>query len=687
MFGNIFCVPLRNFTSKGNSKFDYEFMSLRFVLIFFVVSMGFLQAAEKERPKYHRCSYTDSENEKTFVFPEFYLSLALNSQIHALKTQTPEERETFHQVAIKNFDTYIGCLRNMDYSVSALVYYNRAVSLYELGKWKEADDSLTLALEQDSRHRDSVYMKARLLINQKNPEKALELLEDAVSYLNQDSDILFTLGILSNEMGNYSKALLYFGSLWNNIQRKDGDTRYRSYVLRLMSELHGKRGEITRSIYYQKNFLKFKPNDVDGQFQLANLLSQIGNLKEAREILLEIEKKNPTYYNAQYLLAEIYFVENRTEAYKYFTYLDGKGILSGNYYLLQLFKVLQGKLPEVKPFLEKFAEKNLSRLSLFLALNEVYSKLGPEEGLLESLKRSASIAHGNKLYLLAIELTKKYIALAEKKPALTPQVALQYDFIATCYEDIASLHLALIHVRRAIDSSETEKEKDLYRLHEANILRNPNLKRYKDSIKILHQVLDGDPSNPNVFQSLGLTYFMMEKFRESVDYFTRAIEFEVTNPTHYYFRALAYEKIGYTQDAIIDLKKIIQLDPANSISYNFLGYLYAEKNIELEESLKLIKKAIDIEPDNPAYQDSFGWVLFRFGKFEESLHHLQLARQLMEEKKEEDPTVYDHLGDVLIKMNDINSAKENYEKAEVLFKEKSEKEKIKEKIKIIEKIK
>jgi tetratricopeptide (TPR) repeat protein len=150
---------------------------------------------------------------------------------------------------------------------------------------------------------------------------------------------------------------------------------------------------------------------------------------------------------------------------------------------------------------------------------------------------------------------------------------------------------------------------------------------------------------------------------------------------------LAYEKIGYTQDAIVDLKKIIQLDPANSISYNFLGYLYAEKNIELEESLKLIKKAIDIEPDNPAYQDSFGWVLFRFGKFEESLHHLQLARQLMEEKKEEDPTVYDHLGDVLIKMNDINSAKENYEKAEVLFKEKSEKEKIKEKIKIIEKIK
>ncbi len=662
-------------------------MNLKSVLIFFFVFTGILHAIENERPKYHRCSYIDSENEKTFVFPEFYLSLGFKNQVQAIKNKGTEERERFHGAALQNFDTYISCLRNRDYSVSALVYYNRALSLYELGRWKEAEESLNLALEQDSRHKDSVYMKARLLINQKNPEKAMELLEDAVSYLSQDSDILFTLGVISNEMGNYSKALLYYGSLWNNIQKKDGDPRYRNFVLRSLAELHGKRGEYSRSIYYQKNFLKFKPNDVDAQFQLANLLSQSGNFKDAREILLDIEKKNPTYYNAQYLLAELFFIENKTEAYKYLTYLDGKGILSGNYYLLQLFKVLQGKLPEVKPFLEKFAEKNHSRLSLFIALNDVYSKLGPEEGLMESLKRSASIAQGNKLNLLAIDLTKKYISLAEKKPALVPQIALQYDFIASCYEDMASLHLALVHVRRAIDSADSEKEKDLYRLHEANILRNPVLKRHKDSIKILHQVLDGDPANPSVLQSLGLTYFMMEKYRESVDYFTRALEYDSSNPTHYYFRALAYEKIGYSQDAIIDLKKIINLDPANSISYNFLGYIYAEKNIELEESLKLIKKAIDIEPDNPAYQDSLGWVLYRFGKYEESLHHLQLARQLMEEKKEEDPTVYDHLGDVLTKMNDINSAKENYEKAESLFKEKGEKDKVKDKIKILEKVK
>jgi tetratricopeptide (TPR) repeat protein len=131
--------------------------------------------------------------------------LGYKNQVQAVRSQGSEEREALHVNAIKYFDYYIACLRNMNYSVSALTYYSKALSLYELGRITESDQALTSALEQDSRHRDSVYMKSRLLINQKNPEKALEILEEAVSYFNQDSDILFTLGILSNEMGNFQR--------------------------------------------------------------------------------------------------------------------------------------------------------------------------------------------------------------------------------------------------------------------------------------------------------------------------------------------------------------------------------------------------------------------------------------------------------------------------------------------------
>lgn len=654
-------------------------MILRIFLLFLVTAC-YAGAVGKEKPKYHRCSYIDSENEKQYVFPEFFLSVAFNSQIHAYKSGA-ENKEKFHSEALKFFDFYFSCLRTANLSPSAQVFYSRAVSYYELGMFGEAERSLDQALEQDNRHRDTIYMKSRLLVARKNPEKAVELLEEAIQYYSQDSDFLFTLAVISNEMGNFPKALLYFGSLWNTIQKRDGDTKYRVYVLKSLAELYQKKGDVSRSIFYFRSYLKYRPNDFESYFQLSGLLLQIGETQEARDILIDLDKRFPEFKNAKYLLAELYFIENRSDATKYLSYLQGIGLLDDNFYLQQLLKLLQGKHPEVKPFLEKYSEKNPGRLSLSLAMVELYSRLGTEELYIESLKKAAKLAHAEKQNLIAVDLTKKYISLVEKKQG--ENIGLHYDFIATCYEDMGTLHLALLHIRRAIDSTTIEKEKNIYRMHEASILRHPTLKRYKDSVKILHQVLDNEPTSM-VYQSMGITYFLMEKYRESVDYFSRAIEMEPSNPAFYYFRAMAYEKIGYTQDTIVDLKKIIQIDPSNSLSYNFLGYLYAEKNIELEESLKLIRKAIDIEPDNPAYRDSLGWVLYRYGKYEESLHHLQLARQLMEEKKEEDPTVYDHLGDVLLKMNDLNSARESYEKAENLFKEKNEKDKMKEKIKKLE---
>jgi tetratricopeptide (TPR) repeat protein len=115
--------------------------------------------------------------------------------------------------------------------------------------------------------------------------------------------------------------------------------------------------------------------------------------------------------------------------------------------------------------------------------------------------------------------------------------------------------------------------------------------------------------------------------------------------------------------------------------------MFAEKNIELEESLRLIRKAIDLEPDNPAYQDSLGWILFRFGKHEEALHHLQLAEELMEEKKEKDAVVYDHLGDVYFKLNDLPNARASWQKALEIDSQEVDKVKIKEKILNLENIK
>jgi uncharacterized protein HemY len=74
---------------------------------------------------------------------------------------------------------------------------------------------------------------------------------------------------------------------------------------------------------------------------------------------------------------------------------------------------------------------------------------------------------------------------------------------------------------------------------------------------------------------------------------------------------------------------------------NYLGYMLADRNVRLDEASQLIKKALEIQPDNPAFLDSMGWVYFRQGKYTEAQGLLERALEHMA-----DPTVHDHLGDV-----------------------------------------
>ncbi|HNC00956.1 MAG TPA: tetratricopeptide repeat protein, partial [Leptospiraceae bacterium] len=179
----------------------------------------------------------------------------------------------------------------------------------------------------------------------------------------------------------------------------------------------------------------------------------------------------------------------------------------------------------------------------------------------------------------------------------------------------------------------------------------------------------------------GMNYFSMEQYKESIESFSNAIAIDAKNPNYYFFRASAYEKNKQLNETIQDLKKSLELDNTNAATYNFLGYLYAENNMELVDAYNFIKKAVELEPDNGSYQDSLGWVLFKMEKLKESLHHLNLALQIMTDRKEDDPVVYDHLGDVFFKMNDMDNASENWKKSVEIQSSPMEKEKILQKIK------
>jgi Flp pilus assembly protein TadD len=93
------------------------------------------------------------------------------------------------------------------------------------------------------------------------------------------------------------------------------------------------------------------------------------------------------------------------------------------------------------------------------------------------------------------------------------------------------------------------------------------------------------------------------------------------------------------------------------MTLNYLGYMLADKGARLPEALKLIRKAVDLEPMNGAYLDSLGWAYFKLGEYELAEENLRQAA----DRDQADPTVHDHLGDLYEKTGRIRLAAAQWE--------------------------
>jgi tetratricopeptide (TPR) repeat protein len=116
------------------------------------------------------------------------------------------------------------------------------------------------------------------------------------------------------------------------------------------------------------------------------------------------------------------------------------------------------------------------------------------------------------------------------------------------------------------------------------------------------------------------------------------------------------EDRGDSDRAEVAARDALRLDPNNARALNFLGYLMADHNRGLDEAQRLIHRALEQDPDNGAYVDSMGWVLYRLGKFDEARTQLERAIQLTEG----DPVVREHLGDAYRQLKLPERAREQY---------------------------
>jgi len=117
-------------------------------------------------------------------------------------------------------------------------------------------------------------------------------------------------------------------------------------------------------------------------------------------------------------------------------------------------------------------------------------------------------------------------------------------------------------------------------------------------------------------------------------------------------------------EAVEWLQQVLDESPDDSGALNDLGYLWADENQHIERAHRMIERAVAAEPENAAYRDSLGWVLYRMGRFQEAVAELAKAAEM-----EPDPVVLEHLGDAHAQTGQIDQAEATWEKAAAKFEE------------------
>lgn len=164
--------------------------------------------------------------------------------------------------------------------------------------------------------------------------------------------------------------------------------------------------------------------------------------------------------------------------------------------------------------------------------------------------------------------------------------------------------------------------------------------------KRLSALIDDDPTDMRSYLALGSVLSDAKDYKAMAELYDRAVKqigaVKSSSDWNIFFqRGIAYERLKEWPKAEPNFKQALKLSPDQPQVLNYLGYSWIDMNIHLDEGMAMIKKAVDLRPNDGYIVDSLGWAYYKLGKFDDAVDELEHAVEL----KPEDPTINDHLGD------------------------------------------
>ena len=450
-----------------------------------------------------------------------------------------------------------------------------------------AKESATLWLDLDPESSDAKQILAVMAIREQQLDVAVNYLED----------------IIDQEQGPFDQKLWM---LANMLGREEDQQSVKKVMEQLMAS---------------------RRDDPDALFAYAHVVTRLGELNQAEELLLEAMRLAPDNENAA--LTYVSLLQRQEKKKQAVDWLQQQHQKQPDNYNLHLAyaRLLadDNRFEEAQAEFEKLDTKHPENIDVLSALGFLHlqaNRLEPAKSYFLRLSKFTPKAEEAGYYLGRIH---------EEQGNL--------DDAVTWYGGVQQGdHYFDAQIRAA---SLMAKQGKLFEAR--NLLQNLNTNSQQERSMLIQ-------AEGELLTDAGMYHEAMQVFDQAL---TAGYDGDLL-----YSRAMLAEKMDRLDILEADLKQIIEKEPRNAQALNALGYTLADRTQRYEEAHQYIKQALELNPNDFYILDSMGWVLYRMGRLDEALTFL---RKAMDARN--DPEIAAHLGEVLWVKGDRDSARDVWETA------------------------
>lgn len=479
-------------------------------------------------------------------------------------------------------------------------YYDLARLYFKENRSDKATEYIKKAIALDG---SNVWYKtqyAEILVQNKQYEEAAKLFDEIAKTEKYNDDYLLKAFNLYQHVGKYDQALATI----NKYLEKEPDNEE---AIDLKKKLLLKRNDVDGVVKVLEGQIARNPQEGKYYAELAEVYDNNKLTGKAAEMYKKIEEQFSDDPTVQLTLSEYYKKNNNQKKY------------------------------------EEYVKKLVTNKSLDADVQ--LSILGPM--IIEGGNDSTMRRQG--LEIITI--------LAEQHPDNAK--------VSAFYGDVLAFNNKIEKAAEAYKKS-VQIDPSSYKVWESLLFAYTGRETADSLIKYSERALKLFPNQAMFHYLNGVGYMNKKDYAKSIKAITRAIDMQPEDNKAQLVQmytglgdAYNYAKKYSASDSSYDYA--LKLDPMNATVLNNYAYYLSVRGVRLEDAAQMSKKSLEVRKDEPTFMDTYGWILYKQGKYKDAQEYIQKAIDATGENA--DGTLWEHLGDVYYKQGNVDKAVECWTKA------------------------